>query len=393
MILALGQMHSNKFANILKVMTKRVLIAPNAFKHSLAALEAAKAIECGIKLSALNCKTVICPIADGGDGTIDVIKYHIRDAKYVNCSTYDPLMRKIKSKWLLLNKSTAFIELSKASGINLLKKKELNPLKTTTYGTGILIKSALNKGCKRIVISIGGSATVDAGIGILSALGVRFLGKNKKTLFPCGNSLSKIKFADFSKLDSRIAKCQIDVICDVQNPLLGKKGAVKCYAKQKGASVKDQIILEKGMLNIVKVFNSGTLYKKPMTGAAGGVAFGLLSLLNVKLSPGFNYIGKLISIGNKIKKSDIVITGEGYLDKQTLFGKGVFGVVKIAKKYQKVVVVICGDFDREINWQRTGIDYIFPLKTKYVKANESLRKAKTLMRKIVMSKSKLLNNC
>ena len=375
-------------------MTRRILVSPNAFKGSLSALEATETISSSLNKLGLVAKKA--PIADGGDGTIEVIKYYFKSAKYITGTVHDPLMRKIKSKWLLLNKNTAVIELSKVSGISLLNKNELNPLQTTTFGTGELILSALNKGCKEIIITLGGSATVDAGMGILSALGVRFLDEKNKTLRSCGKSLRLIRKIDLANLDKKILKCKIIVLCDVEIPLTGKIGTVMCFSGQKGANKNEKLYLERGMKNLVKIIKK--MRKKdfhmiPMVGSAGGVAFGLKTFLNANLCRGFDYVSRLSSLEKKIKKSGLIITGEGYLDKQTLLGKGIYKLAMLAKAHKKKVIVFCGNYDKSIDWKRYNICHIVKIKPVNYSLSQSLRKARILLQNAVKANISLFSEC
>jgi len=375
-------------------MQKQILIAPNAFKNSLSAAHVAYAIKEGLK--GLSCQTKILPIADGGDGTIDIIKQYLKKSKYVNCIVHDPLMRKIKSKWLRLNREIAVIELAKASGMALLKRNELNPLLTSTYGTGELILDALNKGCKKFIISLGGSATVDAGVGVLSALGARFLNKKNEELLPCGKSLKLIHKIDFRCLDKRVKQSEFIVLCDVQNPLLGKYGAVACYSKQKGANKKMKFLLEEGMKNYITVIEKNKrkqYFKLPMAGSAGGVAYSLFVVFNAKLYQGFDYLAKLFPIKYEVKNADLIITGEGYLDKQTMYGKGVYKLLDLAKLFHKPVVIVCGNYDRKVDWEKIGIGHVFAIQEKGISALKSMQKAKQLIVKKVKSNSKIFINC
>ncbi len=369
-------------------MPKKILIAPNAFKHSLSAIEVAEAIYSVLKLKDKNLACEMVPIADGGDGTIDVLHYYIQKSKFVNCNVYNPLMKKIKSKWLLLNKNTAVIELAKSSGINLLKDNELNPLVTNTYGSGELIKAALDKGCRSLVISLGGSATVDGGLGILYALGVKLLDKNSNELKPCGAALSQLKKIDLAGIDKRIYKCKIYALCDVRNILVGSKGTIN-FSKQKGANYKQRIILEKGMNNFAKIVlhMTGKDYSKcSMVGAAGGVAFMLKSFLNAELLSGFSYLAKTINLKNKIKKSNIIITGEGKLDSQTFMGKGVYELIKLTRLIdvnKKKIIVLCGESEKGINWKNYTIDLVLKLRSSKQPLNESIKNAKKLLRNLI----------
>jgi glycerate kinase len=283
---------------------KRILIAPNAFKGSLSAIEAALAIKSGLESLKLNIKCELAPIADGGDGTIDVINFYFKKSKFIECEVHDPLGRKIKSNWLLLDKETAIIELAKASGILLLLEDELNPMWANTYGTGELILNTLDKGCKRLIVTLGGSATVDAGVGILQSLGVKLFDSKKHMVKSGGGFLRKIQGIDLSSIDKRIKNCNLEILCDVKIPLYGEKGSVQKFASQKGAKEGEKIILEEGMKHYASVVSnlinedfSSTL----MVGSAGGVAFSLKALLNAKLHPGFLFLANLTSLEERIK--------------------------------------------------------------------------------------------
>lgn len=382
----------------------RILIAPNAFKGSLSAVEAALVIKSSIDSLGLNLTTIPFPIADGGDGTIDVINFNFPESKFVNHVVYDPLMRKIKTRWLILEeaekqrgkdvkrKKIGVIELSKASGMSLLKKEELNPFVASTYGTGQLILDALNKGCKKIIISLGGSATIDTGLGLISALGGKILDKKRNVLEPIAKNLLYIKKIDLTSVDKRIKNCSIDVLCDVKSCLVGKDGTIN-FARQKGAKANDLQAIESRMNHFADIVSELIHYDyryERMVGSAGGTAFSLKFLLGAKLFHGFSYISNLILLKEQIKASDLVISGEGSLDAQSLMGKGVIELAKICKKYKKKVIVLCGKYDNSINWSKYGIDFIFPIKPKNINTLDSMYKAKKLIKKAIKTKYRLL---
>ena len=376
-------------------MSKRILIAPNAFKHSLNAIEISKIIKQALDSLDLNLKFELSPIADGGDGTIDILNFNHPSLKFVKAKVHDPLMREIESSWLLWDEHTAIIELAKASGIALLTKEELNPFWANTYGTGELILSALDKGCKKIIVTLGGSATVDAGIGILEALGAKVEDKKKHKVKPGGGFLSSIEKIDLSHLDKRIKGCELCVLCDVRNPLTGEKGAVQKFAGQKGAKEGEKVILELGMKHLAKIakeFTGNDFELEPMTGSAGGVAFSLKAFLGAELFSGFSYLAKLISLEEKIKNSDMVITGEGNLDNQSLMGKGVIELAKLAKKHGKKVIVLCGDYENSINWKEHCIDNVIKIKPENLSLEESLKHTKELILKSIEKNKELFVN-
>lgn len=322
-----------------------ILIAPNAFKNSLDAIQVAKAIEQGLKQSRLECTTELFPIADGGDGSGSLIIERCKGV-IVSQQVHDPLARKIDSRFgLIENGKTAVIEMADASGLRLLKRVELNPMQTSSYGTGELINAALDKGVQKIIIAMGGSATVDGGCGILKALGIDFLDKNGKHLKATPDELLKMAEIDDSGLDRRIHNTEIVILCDVNNKLLGPEGAAAVFGPQKGASPSDVKLLDSFLTNFAAV--SKEQVGTDMTaikhgGAAGGATAGLYTWLNAKLVNGIEYFLSLTGFDQALKKADLVITGEGSIDTQTLQGKGPYGVAAEAKKRHIPVVGLAG---------------------------------------------------
>ena len=322
-----------------------ILIAPNAFKNSLDATQVAKAIERGLKQSGLECTTECFPIADGGDGTGSLISDRCKGVT-VTQQVHDPLGRKIDSRFGLIdNGRTAVIEMADASGMRLLKKDELNPMQTSSYGTGELINAALDKGVNKIIIAMGGSATVDGSCGILKALGIDFLDKDGKRLKAIPDELLKMVKIDDSGLDRRIHDTEIVVLCDVNNKLLGPEGAAAVFGPQKGASPAEVKLLESFLANFAAV--STEQLGTDMTtikhgGAAGGATAGLYTWLNAKLVNGIEYFLSLTEFEQCLKNADLVITGEGSIDAQTLQGKGPHGVAVEAKKKGIPVVGLAG---------------------------------------------------
>ncbi len=322
-----------------------ILIAPNAFKNSLTAQAAAKALQRGLLESTLHCTTECFPIADGGDGTVDLIM-HKCNGTWANVTVNDPLGRPITASYGLIdNGTTAIIEMASASGLRLLKAHELNPMQASSYGTGQMLLNALDKGVDKIILAMGGSATVDGGCGILSALGVQFLDVDGNALKPHPADLIHLATVDTSKLDRRILDTEIVVICDVDNRLLGDKGAAAVFGPQKGASPEDVIQLE----NLLSRFNEITVeqFGKNMAdlkygGAAGGSTAGIHAFLNAQLVNGIDYFLKLTNFEASLQKANVVITGEGSIDEQTLQGKGPFGVAKLAKQKNIKVIGVAG---------------------------------------------------
>jgi glycerate 2-kinase len=332
-----------------------ILIAPNAFKNSLDATAAANAIEKGLQRSQLNCTAIKFPVADGGDGTADLLMQHL-GATPVEVMVQNPLGKKIRATFgWSENNAAAVIELSVASGLRLLQPNEYNPMQATTFGTGELLLEAIKRNAQQIFLCIGGSATVDGGTGILRALGFRFTDSGgNEILHP---ALLK-NITDFSLADDVLfRKTEITILCDVQNPLLGENGAAAVFGAQKGATEKEIILLEEGLKyfsDIVLKKTSKDIAAAKHGGAAGGVAAGLYGLLDAKLINGINYFLAVTGFEEALKKADLVITGEGSIDRQTLQGKAPFGVAEKAKAFSIPVVAFAGkiinEADEELNY-------------------------------------------
>ncbi|RYU91886.1 glycerate kinase [Mucilaginibacter terrigena] len=329
-----------------------ILISPNAFKNSLTADAAALAIAEGLKQSALSCTTECFPIADGGDGTAAIIIKQFNDTR-VNMQVHNPLGRSIMASFgLIEGGKTAVIEMADASGLRLLKTDELNPLRATSCGTGQMVKKALDMGANKILIAMGGSATVDGGTGILSALGIRFLGSDGSELNNLPESLTNLKEIDRANLDPRLFNCEVIVLCDVDNTLLGYNGSAAVFGPQKG-STPDAV---KKLDAALSKFNDITQkqFDKDMGaakygGTAGGAAAGLFAHINARLVNGIDYLLELTGFDTSLQKSQLVITGEGSIDEQTLQGKGPYGVAKRAKAKGIPVIGLAGKIPAQSN--------------------------------------------
>jgi glycerate kinase len=322
-----------------------ILIAPNAFKNSLQATDAAKAIESGLIQSKLQCTTECFPIGDGGDGTAELIIKRC-GGTFETAKVHDPAGRSIHAAFGLIdNGNTAVIEMANASGLRLLKDIVPDPLHATSAGTGELVKKALDKGVNKIILCMGGSATVDGGTGILSALGVRFLNAEGKVLSNLPETLSDLAAIDLSDIDENVHKCSFTILCDTDILLSGENGAAAVFGPQKGAAAEDVKMLEK----CLEKFSAITFqhFRKDISqlkygGTAGGAAAGLSAFLNAELVNGIDYFLQLTDFEKALRKSDIVITAEGSIDEQTLKGKGPFGVALRAKKNGKKVIGLAG---------------------------------------------------
>lgn len=328
----------------------KIVIAPDSYKSSLSAFEVGKAIVKGIELVDPDIDTVLVPMADGGEGTVQSL-VDASGGKIVKINVHDPLSREIKSFYGIMgDQKTAVIEMAAASGLPLLKKNEKNPLKTTSIGTGELIKDALEKGCTKIILGLGGSATNDGGIGMAQALGVRFLNEKGKEIGSGGEVLSKIHSIDNSVVDPRIKKTSFIAACDVDNPLCGERGASRVYGKQKGASESDMDILDNGLAHFAQVVERKLgldLKDSPGAGAAGGLGYGVMVFLNARLERGIDIVCKATQLEEKMRGADLVITGEGQIDSQTEYGKTPFGVAQIANQKNIPVVALAGSLGHD----------------------------------------------
>lgn len=321
-----------------------IVIAPNAFKNSLTAEEAALAIEQGLMQSTVQCTSTCFPIGDGGDGTGQLIIKRC-DGTLATSEVDDPLGRKIWAAFgLIENAKVAVIEMADASGLRLLKREELDPLQATTFGTGQQIKTALEKGVEKIIIGMGGSATVDGATGMLRALGLRFLDVLGKDVIKPEN-LSNLHSVDLSAVDERIWKTEVIVLCDVDNLLLGEQGSAVVFGPQKGASAEAVQTLDAALAKLSEVALKQTgkdMATVKYGGTAGGAAAGLYAFINAKLVNGIDYFLQLTNFDSALEKCDLVITGEGSLDEQTLQGKGPFGVAYRANSKRVPVVGLAG---------------------------------------------------
>ncbi|MDO4501318.1 MAG: glycerate kinase [Erysipelotrichaceae bacterium] len=350
----------------------KVLIAIDSFKGSLSSLEAGKAIKEGIQ-EVMNAEVTICPIADGGEGTVEALS---ANGELKKTMVTGPLGNKVLAKWAIINansQKTAVIEMAEAAGIALLKREELNPLNTTTYGVGELIKEAINEGCLNFVIGIGGSSTNDGGTGMLKALGYSFLDKDNKEIELGAKGLKDLYSISDTNVIKELNQCTFKIACDVKNPLCGINGCSAIYGPQKGADEKMIKEMDEWLLNYATISKGDKDY--PGTGAAGGMGYAFKTFLNADLEPGIDIVLNTVNLEEKVKDVDIVITGEGRMDKQTVMGKAPSGVSKIAKKYNKKVIAFCGCASDEADiCNEYGIDAYFPILRKIASLEEALNK-------------------
>ena len=361
----------------------QILIAPDSFKDSLTASEAGKHLARGISAVLENVTLDILPMADGGEGTLNALIDATKGYKKW-AEVHDPLMRKIKAPYGILgDQKTAVIEMAAASGIELLKTSEKDPLKTTSFGTGELIKAALDDNCTEIILGIGGSATVDGGAGLIAALGISFSGENNNSFIPTGGNLQKIKSIDTKNLHNRIQQTKIRIACDVNNPLNGQNGAAYVFGPQKGAKDEDLALFDKNLRHLANMLNQTTGWNDtslPGTGAAGGLPAAIMAFTNASLENGFNLISELIQLDTHIENSDWVITGEGKIDFQTQYGKTPWGVAQRALKYNKPLIAVGGTVTEDIDMlYKQGFNLILPIINKPMELKEALKKAPILL--------------
>lgn len=330
----------------------QILIAPNAFKNSLPADKVAQAIAAGLTRSKLSCNITNFPIGDGGDGTMEILRSHLK-LETVNVCSNDPLGRPIESTYGYRSSTqTAFIEMADTAGIRLLEEQELNPMKTSSIGTGKVILDALNRGARDIILGVGGSATVDGGCGMMAALGVKFINGGGDVLGLYPESLQEVEEIDFSGVHERLKYCNITVLSDVKNKLLGINGAAFVFGPQKGATIEQVEQLDDFLerLNCRWITHLGKDASKLIGGgAAGGVAAGLWAMAGASLVSGIDYFLETAAFDEKLKSADLLITGEGALDEQTLEGKGPYGVAVKAKERGIPVIGIAGKVPLETN--------------------------------------------
>ena len=327
---------------------KKIVIASDSFKGSVTSIEVANSAEKAINTVFPDCEVIKIPVADGGEGTTEALVYAM-EGRMVTCKVHDPLMNIIEAGYGILGDGrTAVIEMASASGLPLVPKENRNPLFTTTYGTGELIKDALEKGCRQFLIGIGGSATNDAGTGMLQALGFRFFDNEDDELGQGGEIMGRICSIDDSQALPLIKESTFTIACDVNNPFSGENGAAFIYARQKGADDEMIRILDKYMQKFAELINKNKgidLNKIPGAGAAGGLGGGCIAFLPAQLKPGIEMVLDALHFEERIKGADLIITGEGKLDKQTGMGKAPSGVLLAAQKQNIPVIAIGGSVE------------------------------------------------
>lgn len=351
-----------------------VVIAIDSFKGSMTSLEAGEAIAKGIS-NVADANITICPIADGGEGTVDALVEGMGGELRKTVVT-GPLGDKVEAKWGVIENDTgklAIIEMAEAAGIVLLKANQLNPYATTTYGVGELINAAIDEGCRRFIIGIGGSSTNDGGVGMLQALGFDFTDVDGKPIERGAKGLEKLASISRDNVSPILGECVFLVACDVKNPLCGDNGCSSVYGPQKGATFEMIANMDRWLSDYALLSGGDKDY--PGTGAAGGMGFAARTFLNASLEPGIDIVLRETCLEEKVKDADIVITGEGRMDSQTVMGKAPVGVAQIAKKYNKKVIAFCGCATEDAKLcNEHGIDAYFTILRNVVTLDEALER-------------------
>ena len=335
----------------------KFVLAPDSFKECMSSKEVCEVMESGIRKVYPEAEIIKVPMADGGEGTVEAL-VEATNGTYHTVNVTGPLGNKVDAVFGVLgNKKTAVIEMATASGLHLVKREERNPLITTTFGTGELIKAALDLGVKHIVIGIGGSATNDGGAGMIQALGGKLLDREGNEIGFGGGSLDKIETIDLSQIDSRIRDTVIEVACDVTNPLIGEKGASEIFGRQKGATEEMVKVLDSNLAHYANVIRRDLdidIAYVEGAGAAGGLGAALLAFLNGELKRGIDLVIKHTELKEKLEGADYVFTGEGSIDYQTMYGKTPIGVATIAKEKGLKTIAFAGNVGEGIDILYTG---------------------------------------
>lgn len=343
----------------------KVVIAIDSLKGSLSSMEAGTAIKDGILAAKPDAEVIVKPLADGGEGTTDALIEGMNGER-IDLTVTGPMHTPVDAYYgYLKDTNTAVMEMASAAGITLVPDSEKNPLLATSYGVGEMINDAIQRGCRNFIIGIGGSVTNDGGIGMLKALGVRFLDENGEDAGEGGQALAKVDRIDVSGMNPLLKECHIQVACDVNNPLCGENGSTYVYGPQKGVTEDMKKTLDEAMAHFARV-TSETLendyMNTPGAGAAGGLGYVFLAYTGAALTPGIELILDAVGLEEELSGADVVVTGEGRLDFQTAMGKAPVGVARLAKKYNAKVIAFAGSVTKEATaCNNEGIDAFFPI--------------------------------
>ncbi len=367
-----------------------ILIATDSFKDALPALEVCQAIERGLQQAGQDVRTVVFPLADGGEGTAGILTFH-NDGRTIEVQVNDPLFRPVEATYgLSADGTTAYFDMAQASGLQLLQNDERNPLRTSTYGTGELILDAVvQRGARRLLLGIGGSATNDAGMGMAAALGYRFLDEADRELSPTGQSLKQVRRIDGDQLKIDTSTLDVTVLCDVDNPLFGRRGAAHVYAPQKGADAETVERLDEGLRRFADVLQDHfqrDVAAVPGAGAAGGMGAGALTFLGAKLQSGIETVIENTGFEKALEGADLLLTGEGRLDGQTLHGKLIHGICRRAARRGIPVIALCGALEATPgDLEEIGLTAAFSILPRPMQLEEALRETDTMLQQTAFS--------
>jgi glycerate kinase len=362
-----------------------IIIAPDGFKDCLTARQVSQALMEGITAGYPEATIQLAPMADGGEGTVESV-IDATGGRLIHMNVLDPLLRTVPSFYGIAGDgNTAVIEMAAASGIELLEHSEKDPWVTSTFGTGQLILDALEQGCRRILLGIGGSATNDGGAGMAKALGVRFTATDGSPCREGGGGLGALERIHMEGLDPRIGATEILVACDVSNPLTGPQGASATYGPQKGAGPEMVSRLDSNLAHYTKIIHqqlNKDISNVPGAGAAGGLGAGLLAFLDAKLVSGFAMVAESVGLERKIMDADLVITGEGRMDHQTQFGKTPYGVAQLARKHGKPVIAVAGSLEDGVqSLYQHGFDLILSIQEKPTDLSYAIEHAEEMLQR------------
>lgn len=372
----------------------KIVIAPDSFKDSMSAAEAASAIQSGLQEIFPEAELVKCPMADGGEGTLDAILAAVAGER-CNSLVTGPLGDSVEASWAWLPASrTAIIEMAEASGLQLVPVAQRNACLSTSRGTGELILEALDIGARRIVLTLGGSATNDVGTGMLEALGARFLDAEHRPLLPGGQALAALNRIDLSSLDPRLAEVRFEVVVDVDNPLCGPSGASYTFAPQKGATRNEIAKLDRALAHFADCCLAllGEDHRDhPGSGAAGGLGFAARAFFKAEFRPGIEMVADLTQLARHVQGADLVITGEGCYDAQTLRGKTPLGVARVARQHRVPVIVLAGTLgEGYTNFYSHGVDAAFSLASGPMTLTDACQQAPELLHALARDIARVL---
>ena len=363
-------------------MRVKIVVAIDAFKESITSLQAGEAARRGILAAMPDAQVDVFPLADGGEGTVEAMT-SVLEGKIVPVPVTGPLGEQVTARYgVIPQRRLAVVEMQLAAGLMLVSPQKRNPMNTTTYGVGETIRHAMDQGYREFIVGLGGSATNDGGLGMLEALGFRFLDGLGEPVGPYGRDLERIERVDCSGADPRLQECVFELACDVTNPLCGSNGASAVFGPQKGADPHMVQQLDRALAHFAEITRDATgkaLAEEPGAGAAGGLGFGFMSYLDAALRPGIQTVIQMVGLEDAIRDADYVVTGEGRLDGQTAMGKAPMGIAQLAKKYGKPVIALAGSvLNSAVACNEVGIDCFFSVLQMPITLQEAMQEQTAL---------------